>query len=40
MINELIIKLALLCFSGKDHADAVKLEVCATADLIKISIGK
>src|SRR6218665_2260860 len=35
MIDE-IIELALLCFSGKDREDVVKLEVCAIADLIKV----
>ena len=34
MIDDMIIKLALLCFSGKDHQNVVKLEVCAIADLI------
>ena len=34
MIEEIIIKLALLCFSGKDHENVVKLGVCAIADLI------
>src|SRR6218665_3131921 len=40
MIDEMIIKLALLCFSGKDHEDIVKLEVCEIADLIKMPGGK
>jgi len=38
MIDETIIKLALLCFSAKDHEDVVKLEGCgltAMADLIE-----
>jgi len=34
------IKLVLLCSSGKDHEDVVKLEVCAIADLIKVSGAK
>ena len=36
MIDKMIIKLALLCFSGKDHEDVVKLELCEIADLIKM----
>ena len=40
MIDEMIIKFALLCFSGKDHEDVVKLEVCAIADLIKVPGAK
>ena len=36
MIDEMIIKLALLCLSGKDHENVVKLEACAIADLIKV----
>jgi len=35
-----MIKLALLYFSGKDHAGVAKLELCAIADLIKVPVAK
>jgi len=40
LIDETIIKLALRCFSGKEHEDVMKLEVCAIADLIQVPGAK